>query len=102
MSVNLRPKISQKARNISRIHKALGNERRVSILEILFKWKDTELSVGNIADKLGLSLKSTSKHLIQLEEAGIIQHRQENTSILYSININDVQLRSYLKNKLDK
>ena len=100
--MDLRSKISQNARNMSKIHKALANERRVWILEILFKWENKELSVGIIADKLGLSLKSTSKHLIQLEEACIIQHRQENTSILYSISINDVQLRSYLKNKLEK
>ena len=59
-------KISIKTKELSKIFKALGNERRVWITEILFNSRNREMSVTDLAEKINLSLKSTSKHLQQL------------------------------------
>ena len=69
--------------NLAKIFKALGNQRRLKILQILSK--PQVLSVGDIAQKLDLSVKSTSRHLLKLEEAEFISRRQQSLNVFYSL-----------------
>jgi len=62
--------------------KALGNQKRLEILEWLLK---DDYSVGQISEKINLSFKSTSKHLIRLEDAGLIERQQIIGSAFYGI-----------------
>lgn len=71
-------------KKLTAIFKVLANERRLRILKILLVRK--ELSVSEMANKIGLSYKSTSKHLIILEKAGFLQYRMEQMHTFYSIN----------------
>lgn len=70
-------------RNLAKIFKALGNQRRLKILQIL--GKPQVLSVGDIAQKLDLSVKSTSRHLLKLEEAGFVSRHQQSLNVFYSL-----------------
>lgn len=63
--------------------KALANRRRIEILQFLKVRK--EAFVGSIAEKIILSLKSTSRHLVILYSAGLIEKTQKNTSVYYRI-----------------
>ena len=63
--------------------KALANRRRLAIVRLLLHRKAA--SVGDIADHLKLSLAATSRHLRQLADAGILETKQESTTINYSV-----------------
>ncbi len=61
---------------------ALADPRRRAALELLL---DRPRSVNELADELGLSQPSTSKHLRVLREAGLVTVRQERQRRLYAI-----------------
>jgi len=65
-----------------KILKALANKRRLAIVRAL---KRGELSVGDIADKIHLSFKSTSRHLTILASADILDKEQKSTQIFYRL-----------------
>lgn len=70
-------------RKLARLFKALGNEKRLEILQLLSKKK--EMSVEEIADKINLSFKSTSKHLILLEQLDLLERQKKGASVYYQI-----------------
>ncbi len=65
-----------------RILKALANARRLTIIHLL---RRRDMSVGEIAGALRLSLRSTSKHLITLSRAELLAYRQEREFVVYRI-----------------
>ena len=44
-----------------------------------------EISVGDVAERAGVGLSNTSKHLHQLERAGLVARRRVGTTILYRV-----------------
>lgn len=44
-----------------------------------------ELPVGELAERAGVGISSTSKHLHQLEREGIVAKRRQGTTIFYRI-----------------
>ena len=63
--------------------KALANKRRLAILKYLKTKK--EASVGDIAEKINLSLKSTSRHLGVLAAADILEKEQRSLQVFYRL-----------------
>ena len=72
-------------RNLAKKFKALSNERRLKIVAELLKYK--KLTVGEIADKINLSFRSTSRHLKILEAAGFVNWQQTGLNVYYSISL---------------
>lgn len=70
-------------RELEKLLKAVGNRRRIAILQYLKKHH--EASVGELANEIHLSFRSTSRHLTVLSSAGIIESDQRSTQIFYSI-----------------
>jgi len=68
---------------LSRKLRALGNERRLRIMEELLRHK--RLTVGEISDKIKLSFRSTSRHLKVLENAGFVSWEQVSINMYYFI-----------------
>ncbi len=66
---------------IDRQLKALANKRRLAIIKFLDK--QTEASVGEIAENIRLSFKSTSRHLSILVAAEIIDKEQKSRNVFY-------------------
>lgn len=66
-----------------KILKALANEKRIEILQILAK--SPSLSVGDIAEDIHLHFKSTSKHLQKLVEAGFLEQRRDGLYVVHSL-----------------
>lgn len=73
-----------KINKLSKIFKALGNERRLYILKHLLAKR--ELTVSQISELINLSFKSVSKHLLILENANLVKSKQIGLNKLYSIN----------------
>jgi DNA-binding transcriptional ArsR family regulator len=46
---------------------------------------DAEVSVGEAAERAGVGVSNTSRHLHQLERAGFVARRRAGTTILYRI-----------------
>ncbi len=67
---------------VLRIAKALANGRRLEMLRLL---TTEELPVTEIASRMKLSVKATSKHLLLLYRADILGRRQESLTIFYRI-----------------
>ncbi|MBX4926620.1 ArsR/SmtB family transcription factor [Rhizobium binae] len=61
---------------------AMGNAKRLHILHLLTAG---EVSVTDLADKVGLSQSSTSQHLAILREHGLVQTRRAAQTIYYSL-----------------
>jgi len=70
-------------KNIIRKLKALAGKQRLRILKILKLRK--ELTVGDISKILNLPYKSTSKHLIRLADAGILESERIGNKIKYRL-----------------
>lgn len=69
-------------KELVKICKAIGNERRLAILKYL---KNRKMSVGQISQLIHLSFRSVSKHLSVLSGAGLVEAEQSSLSRYYSI-----------------
>ncbi len=62
--------------------KALGEPRRMAILELL---RRGPCAVGKIAEEIDVSQQAASQHLAILDEAGLVEAHREGTRHLYAI-----------------
>jgi DNA-binding transcriptional ArsR family regulator len=74
-----------KERELEKVLKAFANKRRIAIISILKNQK--EASVSDIAEKIKLSFKSTSKHLGILSSIDIVEKEQRSSQVFYKIAI---------------
>lgn len=81
-------------RDATRTLKALANDRRLWIVRELAREK--ELTVGDIAKRIKLSYKSTSKHLQKLSEAELLHREQRSLEVYCSIDRRNVILQALL------
>lgn len=70
-----------KEKELEKVLKALANKRRVAIIKYL-KHADG-VSVGEMAEKIKLSFKATSKHLIILYGANVVEKEQVGLVVFY-------------------
>ena len=73
-----------KEKELERILKALANKRRLVIISFLKKKK--EANVGEIAEEIHLSFKSTSRHLTILSRADVLERDQRSSEVFYRLN----------------
>lgn len=83
---------------------ALADPKRILILYAL---GERSLSVGELAEGLGVRQSNVSQHLAVLRERGLVQAEREGTTVHYSIKYPAVLdaldlLRGVLKNKLEE
>ena len=84
ISVRIKENKRMSNKELVKIFKALGNERRFLILKHLFAKK--ELTVGQISEFINLSFKSVSRHLSVLSNVDLVKVRQVSINRFYSIN----------------
>ncbi len=63
--------------------KALANGRRLALIKYLGREK--EATVSELAEKINLSFKATSKHLAVLYGADIVEKKQRGLEMWYSL-----------------
>ena len=71
------------AKKLARITKALANERRIMIIRYIATARTAP--VWRISQKINLSGKATSKHLLILEAAKILTREQEGLEVFYRL-----------------
>ena len=70
-------------KELERNYKAFGNRRRLDILKYLKR--SEKATVGDIATKIGLSFKSTSRHLAVLSAIAVLSSEQVGLYVYYSL-----------------
>lgn len=75
---------SQKQNSLSVIMKALGHPARIAIIEFLLK--EDKCICGDIVNELPLAQATTSQHLKELKNAGLITGNIEGAATCYCIN----------------
>jgi DNA-binding transcriptional ArsR family regulator len=68
-------------KHLEKIFKALANRRRLAI--VFYLKRAPGANVGGIAAEIKLSLRATSRHLVQLERAGILEKEQRSKEVFY-------------------
>ncbi len=81
MNINL-ARMENSAREASTLMKALANDKRLMILCQLI---DGELTVGELAARIGLSQSAMSQHLAKLRHDDLVATRREAQTIYYSL-----------------
>lgn len=86
----------------ARICKAIADPKRLMIINEL---RDTELSVGDLCEALGLTQSNASQHLAILRERGIVTSHRVGTNVYYSLRSQKVVmavdlLREFLADEL--
>ena len=77
------PKIDMTIYNLqAEISKTLANPIRLAILHNL---RDSEKSVNELTEILGISQSNLSQHLALMRQKGILKTRKQGTSIYYSV-----------------
>lgn len=72
--------------DLERILKALANEKRLFILKELKKIQ-SGLSVGKLAEKIDLSVRTTSKHIALLSAVDIIKGKRRGMNVIYRLSL---------------
>jgi len=70
-------------KELARILKALASERRLIIVRYLKTHQ--EAPVGELADNIHLSFRSTSKHLGVLASADLVEREQRSKQVYYRL-----------------
>ena len=76
--------VKNSMKELERTLKSLANRRRLGIVQFLKKRK--EASVGELAEAIHLSFRSTSRHLAVLSGAGILEKEQRSIQVYYRLN----------------
>ena len=84
--------------------KGLAHPIRLQVIEYL---KKGEASVGKLVQALGVEQSNLSRHLATLRDLGILEARQEKTTVYYSIHDHDIfkvlrPIAELLKQKLKR
>jgi DNA-binding transcriptional ArsR family regulator len=74
--------VKRAERQAAVVLKALGEPRRVEILQLL---RAGPRAVGEIATEVDVSQQAASQHLAVLSDAGLVEARKEGTRRLYAI-----------------
>lgn len=86
-----------KAAEAAQLLRLLANENRLLILCRLIATQ--EMSVGDIADAVGLSQSALSQHLAKMRDDGLVATRREGQTIFYRLaDKNVARVLTLLKN----
>jgi DNA-binding transcriptional ArsR family regulator len=75
--------LEEKAAEAARLLRLLANENRLLVLCHLVA--EGEMSVGALAEALGLSQPALSQHLARLREDGLVATRKEAQTVFYRL-----------------
>ncbi len=70
-------------RQLERIMKGVANHRRIEILDLLYR--EPQLSVMEISEKLGVNFKTISEHVRRLAHAGLVLKRSEGAAVRHAL-----------------
>lgn len=85
---------------ILQLFKAVSNDRRLKIIELLLK--EGELLIENVAEKLKIPLATCCRNLKTLEKVYLVKSRRKKGYVLYRLNKPDKHIYNKLLIELIK
>jgi DNA-binding transcriptional ArsR family regulator len=82
-------------RKLERAVRGFANHRRIEILELLKK--EPELSVVEIAERLGINFKTASEHIRRLAIVGLVLKRSDGASIRHKLTDQSLLILKFLR-----
>jgi DNA-binding transcriptional ArsR family regulator len=82
-------------RQLERIVKGFSNHRRIQILTLLSGFP--ELSVGEIAQRLKINLKTASEHIRRLAISGLVIKRNQGKNVRHKLSDRGVIILTFLR-----
>lgn len=82
-------------RQLERIVKGFSNHRRIQMLTLLSGFP--ELSVGEIAQKLKINLKTASEHIRRLAISGLVLKRNQGKNVRHKLSDRGVIILKFLR-----
>ncbi|WP_371362383.1 hypothetical protein SRRS_35440 [Sporomusa rhizae] len=73
-------------RNMAKILKSIGDEKRLKIIKMLASNADEIFCVSDIAERLGISQPAASQHIRVLKDIGILDENRKGFRVFYTIN----------------
>lgn len=64
---------------------ALAQDTRMRVFRLLVRHGNTGLPAGRIAEELGVNATTLSRHLAQMESAGLVGSERQMRSIIYRV-----------------
>lgn len=74
--------LEPQAEKVAQLLAAMGNAKR---LMALCRMADSEVSVGNLAEAVGLSQSGLSQHLAKLRAMGLVETRRDAQTVYYRL-----------------
>ena len=81
---------------MSEVFKALGDPTRLRIIRMLASKMESNLSVSDLANKLGISQPAASQHIKVLKNVGILESSRDGYYTYYNVNVD--ALKQYNEN----
>jgi len=82
-------------RQLERIVRGFSNHRRIQILSLVNE--NPELSVGEIAYKLKINLKTASEHIRRLAISGLMLKRNQGKNVRHKLSDRGVVILTFLR-----
>jgi DNA-binding transcriptional ArsR family regulator len=82
-------------RQLERIIKGSSNHRRIQIMDLLSAYP--ELSVGEIAVRLKINLKTASEHIRRLAISGLVLKRNQGKCVRHKLTDRGVVILKFLR-----
>lgn len=82
-------------RKLERVVRGFANHRRIEILELLRG--EPELSVIEIAERLGINFKTASEHIRRLAIASLVLKRSDGASVRHKLTNNGLLILKFLR-----
>lgn len=94
---NVRESINDPDGKLTSAFNAVSDPTRCRIFRLLMVMQNQDISVGDIAHIIGVSMPAISQHLKILESAGLVNKERKAQNIFYKIKINDDLVDSLVK-----
>jgi DNA-binding transcriptional ArsR family regulator len=88
-------KESARSKKLERVVKGFANHRRIEMLELLKR--QPELSLGEIACRLDIDLKTASEHLRRLAIAGLVLKRNAGREVRHGLTPRSENILTFLR-----
>ncbi len=75
----------EELKEAAKVFKALSDENRLKILRSLWERRESEVSVTELVETLGISQPLVSHHLKELRYAGIVEGTRQGAFIYYRV-----------------
>lgn len=82
-------------RHLERIIKGSSNHRRIQIMDLLSAYP--ELSVGEIATRLKINMKTASEHIRRLAISGLVLKRNQGKNVRHKLSDRGVIILKFLR-----